>query len=61
MLKLREKEFDIRNQVHDSVWLNIDPSTRSAESQIEEASHIMSDWTKDMFGIRFSVDAKRLA
>lgn len=61
MLNLRNANFDMRNQVHDAVWLNIDPSKRSVESQIEEASSLMSDWTTDLFGLRFSVDAKRLA
>lgn len=61
MLKLREHNFDMRNQVHDAVWLNIDPRGRSVESQIEQAQSLLSDWTVDMFGLRFSTDAKRLA
>lgn len=61
MLKLRDKNFDMRNQVHDAVWLNIDPSKRSVESQIDEASSLLSDWTVENFGLRFSTEAKRLA
>jgi DNA polymerase I len=61
MLKLREKGFDMRNQVHDAVWLNLDPSKRSIESQLEEASALLSDWTVEMFGLRFSTEAKRLS
>jgi DNA polymerase I-like protein with 3'-5' exonuclease and polymerase domains len=61
MLKLREHNFDMRNQVHDAVWLNLDPSKRSIENQIEEAQSLLSDWTVDMFGLRFSTEAKRLS
>jgi len=61
MLKLREREFDMRNQVHDSVWLNLDPNKRTIESQLDEAQSLLSDWTVEMFGLRFSTDAKRLA
>lgn len=61
MLKLREARFDMRNQVHDSVWLNINPNKRTVENQIEEAQSLLSDWTKDVFDLRFSTDAKRLA
>lgn len=61
MLKLKEHNFDIRNQVHDSVWLNIDPSKRTVENQINEAQSLMSDWTTDMFGLRFSTEAHRLS
>jgi DNA polymerase-1 len=61
MLKLRDAKFDMRNQVHDAVWLNIDPSKRPVENQIEEAQSLLSDWTTDVFGLRFSTEAKRLA
>lgn len=55
MLKLQEAGFDIRNQVHDSVWLMVD-----SKKDVEEAEHIMSDWTEEAFGLKFSVESKRL-
>lgn len=61
MLELRKAGFDMRNQVHDSVWLNINPVQRSVESQIAEAESIMADWTQEAFGLKFSVESKRLA
>ena len=59
MLDLREKGFDMRNQVHDSVWLNI--PTEEVSEKIPQAESIMSDWTEEMFGLKFSVESKRLA
>ena len=56
MLKLHEKGFNICNQVHDSVWLNVDN-----EQEVIEAEEIMSGWTKDYFGLTFRTDRKRLA
>jgi DNA polymerase I-like protein with 3'-5' exonuclease and polymerase domains len=56
MLLLWEKGFDICNQVHDSVWLNVDN-----EKEVIEAEEIMSGWTKDFFGLTFRTDRKRLA
>lgn len=61
MLKLRKEKFDMRNQVHDSVWFNIDPELASVSVQIKKAESLMSDWTEDMFGLKFSVESKRLA
>lgn len=55
MLTLASTGFDIRNQVHDSVWLMVDN-----EKQIQEAEHIMADWTEEAFGLKFSVESKRL-
>ena len=56
MLELEKEGFDIRNQVHDSVWLMIkDPKT-----EVPRAQEIMSGWTKEAFGLTFTVDAKRL-
>ena len=55
MLKLRCAGFTMSNQVHDSVWLNVDK-----ESEVEEAQHIMEGWTKDFFGLSFRTDRKRL-
>ena len=56
MLKLQEAKFDMRNQVHDSVWLMV-----KDKSEVEEAEHIMANWTEDLFGLKFSVESKRLA
>jgi DNA polymerase I len=55
MLKLREAGFNMSNQVHDSVWINVD-----GEGEVIEAENIMSGWTKDFFGLTFSTDRKRL-
>ena len=59
MLKLRKESFDMRNQVHDSVWLNI--PTGQSDTLIPKAEDLMSDWTEEMFGLKFSVESKRLA
>lgn len=59
MLRLQNEGFDIRNQVHDSVWLMI-PTGKSGEL-IPKAESIMADWTEEMFGLKFSVDSKRLS
>lgn len=55
MINLHAQGFDIRSQVHDSVWLMVDN-----ESQVREAEHIMADWTEEIFGLKFSVESKRL-
>ena len=55
MLKLKEAGFNISNQVHDSVWLNV-----KNEKEVIEAEAIMSDWTKEKFGLTFRTDRKKL-
>jgi len=55
MLLLEKAGFDMRNQVHDSVWINC-----SSQKDAEEAAHLMSDWTEKDFGLLFSTDIKRL-
>ena len=55
MLHLEKAGVDMRNQVHDSVWINC-----TSQKDAEEAAHIMSDWTEEDFGLLFSVDTKRL-
>lgn len=52
---LDDAGFDIRNQVHDSVWLILD-----SEKDVPEAEHVMSDWTTKEFGLHFAVESKRL-
>ena len=47
--------FDIRNQVHDSVWILVDD-----ESEVRKAEHVMADWTEEAFGLKFSVESKQL-
>lgn len=59
MLKLREAGFDMRNQVHDSVWLNL--RSDEVKDRIPIAEKLMSDWTEEAFGLKFSVESKRLA
>jgi len=55
MLRLQSAGFDIRSQVNDSVWLIVD-----SEKDVQEAEHIMADWTEELFGLKFSVESKRL-
>jgi DNA polymerase I-like protein with 3'-5' exonuclease and polymerase domains len=55
MLKLRHAGFNMSNQVHDSCWINA-----NNEGEIIEAQHIMSDWTKEFFGLTFRTDRKLL-
>ena len=55
MLLLDRAGFDIRNQVHDSVWLSV-----KNESELDEAERLMTEWTEEAFGLTFSVDRKRL-
>lgn len=45
----------ISNQVHDSVWVNVDN-----EQEVIEIQKVMEDWTEEMFGLRFSTDRKLL-
>ena len=59
MLKLKQAGFNMKNQVHDSVWLSI--PVGEIDVKIKEAERLMSDWTEDLFGLRFSVESKRLA
>ncbi len=55
MLRLAGAGYDIRSQVHDSVWIMVDN-----EEQVHKAEDIMSDWTEELFGLKFSVESKRL-
>ena len=55
MLKADEDGADVSNQVHDSVWINVEK-----ESEVEEIQHVMSDWTTKPFGLTFSTDRKCL-
>ena len=55
MLKLADAGFTISNQVHDSVWIQVD-----RESEVIEAENIMSGWTHSFFGLTFRTDRKRL-
>lgn len=48
--------YDIRNQVHDSVWLNV-----RSHKDVDAAEHLMADWTEEVFGLKFSVESKRLS
>jgi DNA polymerase-1 len=58
MLKLHEAGYDIRNQVHDSVWVNI--PKEEVQNARREIPRLLSDWTEERFDLRFSVDEKRL-
>ena len=56
MLLLQREGFDMRNQVHDSVWLMV-----KSKAEVERAEKIMTEWTTKGFGLTFSVDSKQLA
>jgi DNA polymerase-1 len=56
MLRLEKIGVDMRNQVHDSAWVN----GKLSDSDVEEIKSEMSDWTKEELGLHFSVDAKVL-
>jgi DNA polymerase-1 len=55
MLKLDEAGFDIRNQVHDSVWLNAE-----TKAEVKEAEKIMEEWVEEDFSLPFFVESKVL-
>ena len=55
MLLLHAAGFSISNQVHDSVWLNVDN-----EKEVTEAQDIMENWTHETFGLTFRTDRKML-
>jgi len=55
MMELDRQGYDMRNQVHDSIWLNLPKGW--TPDPIEK---IMVDWTEDEFGIPFHVDHKIL-
>lgn len=55
LLKLDAAGFDIRNQVHDSVWLNI-----MEKEEVKEAEKIMEEWVEEQFGLPFFVESKVL-
>lgn len=55
MLRLQEAGYDVRNQVHDSVWLNV-----NSEDEVKAAEEVMQGWTKEDFGLQFTVESKRL-
>lgn len=55
MLALQAQGFTISNQVHDSVWLNVE-----SENEVKEAQKIMENWTHKKFGLSFRTDRKLL-
>jgi DNA polymerase-1 len=55
MLNCWKAGVDMRNQVHDAVWVNVDK-----EEEVVEIGHLLSDWTEEAFGLKFPVDIKRL-
>lgn len=55
LLKADAAGFDVRNCVHDSLWVMVDN-----KKEVEELEHIMSDWTKEAFGLHFPVESKQL-
>jgi len=59
MLNVGDAGYDIRNQVHDSIWVNI-PKEEVNDARYE-INNLLSDWTEEAFGLRFSCDEKRLA
>lgn len=55
MLALGEAGYDLRLNVHDSVWINL-PKGKDRQP----IKSLMEDWTVDKFQLRFSVDEKKL-
>ena len=55
MILLDDAGFDIRNQVHDAVWLNVED-----RSTIKQAEEIMEGWVFETFGLPFYVESKTL-
>ena len=55
MLSLDREGYDIRNQVHDSIWLNLIKG-----SDLSPIKGIMEDWTVGQFGLKFTVESKVL-
>lgn len=53
-LMLDKAGFDLRNQVHDSWWLN------HSDEDIQEAERIMEGWVEEEFGLPFFVESKIL-
>jgi len=52
---LHDAGYDLRNQVHDSWWVQLSPG------QDRKPIHsLLSDWTEGLFGLRFTCDEKRL-
>jgi DNA polymerase-1 len=47
------------NQVHDSWWFDI--PKEDVKDALVEIPRALSDWTEEAFGLKFTVDAKRLA
>lgn len=55
MLYLDALGYDIRNQVHDSIWINLPHG-----SPIDPVERVMVDWTVKQFGIPFHIESKVL-
>lgn len=55
ILDADKQGVDIRNVVHDSIWIVVDN-----EQEVIDVQHIMEDWTEEAFGLKFSTDRKRL-
>jgi len=55
MLMLWDEGVDIRNQVHDAIWINYPKG-----EDPQKICNIMTEWTVEQFGIPFSVEWKIL-
>lgn len=55
MLMLEKEGIDMRNQVHDAIWVNYPKG-----EDPEKVCKIMTDWTVEQFGIPFHVEWKVL-
>jgi len=54
-LLLYQYGYDLRNQVHDSWWIQLAPG--ADRNKVRE---LMEDWTESSFGLKFTTDEKRL-
>lgn len=56
MLLADKSGASISNQVHDSIWVNVDN-----EKEVMEIQEVMEGWTEEVFDLRFTTDRKLIA
>lgn len=58
LINVNRAGFDVRNQVHDSIWVNL--PVGEVDVAVKEITKLMVDWTEPVFDLPFTIDAKRL-